>query len=100
MQLYATLIHKESQSCYGVSFPDIPGVITAGATVEEALANATEVLKFAAEGWRELTGEDFPRPRSLEELCNEDKEFAAEAQTTIIFFTKLVSQPRLVWSAH
>ncbi len=30
MRQYIGLIHKETDSDYGVSFPDFPGVITAG----------------------------------------------------------------------
>jgi antitoxin HicB len=30
MPHYTALIHKESDSSYGVSFPDVPGVIAAG----------------------------------------------------------------------
>ncbi len=30
MRQYIALIHKEPDSDYGVSFPDLPGVISAG----------------------------------------------------------------------
>ena len=30
MRQYIALIHKEADSDYGVSFPDLPGVISAG----------------------------------------------------------------------
>jgi antitoxin HicB len=46
---YIALIHKEADTCYGVSFPDLPGVITAGTTIDEAMQKAAEVLEFAAE---------------------------------------------------
>ena len=36
MTEYIALIHKEPGSDYGVSFPDFPGCITAGTTVDEA----------------------------------------------------------------
>jgi predicted RNase H-like HicB family nuclease len=68
MTHYIALIHKERDSCYGVSFPDIPGVITAGATVEEAMRLATEVLEFASEDWIETTGQQWPRARTIDEL--------------------------------
>ena len=32
MRQYIALIHKEPGSDYGVSFPDLPGVISAGKT--------------------------------------------------------------------
>jgi predicted RNase H-like HicB family nuclease len=36
MPAYVALIHKDADSDYGVSFPDPPGVITAGSTLDEA----------------------------------------------------------------
>jgi len=36
MAIYIALVHKEKDSAYGVSFPDFPGCISAGDTLEEA----------------------------------------------------------------
>src|SRR5260370_29366875 len=36
MRQYIALIHKEADSDYGVSFPDLPGVITAGSNLDDA----------------------------------------------------------------
>jgi antitoxin HicB len=83
MTHYIALIHKDADSCYGVSFPDVPGVITAADTLDEALAEAAEVLAFAAEGWTEDTGEPFPRPRSLDDL-RADAEFIEQAADAVI----------------
>ena len=41
---YPALVDGE-EGAYGVVFPDIPGVGAMGHTVEEALANAEEVLR-------------------------------------------------------
>jgi len=41
---YPAILEKEPGSAYGVSFPDIPGCISAGDTAEEALVNAHEAL--------------------------------------------------------
>ena len=51
MPQYVALVHKESDGCYGVSFPDLPGVITGGDSLDEALEEAADVLAFAAEDW-------------------------------------------------
>ena len=32
---YIALIHKDAGSAYGVSFPDLPGCVTAGQTLDE-----------------------------------------------------------------
>jgi predicted RNase H-like HicB family nuclease len=41
---YIALVHKDEGTSYGVSFPDVPGCVSAGDTFEEALANAAEAL--------------------------------------------------------
>lgn len=53
MTHYPAIVHKESDSCYGVSFPDLPGCIAAGATLDEAYADAIEALRFHVEGMEE-----------------------------------------------
>ncbi len=83
MTHYIALIHKDRDGCYGVSFPDVPGVITAGDTLDEALREAGEVLAFAAEGWHDDTGADFPQPRSLDALRS-DPEFAAASTDAVV----------------
>jgi predicted RNase H-like HicB family nuclease len=41
---YVAIIHKDRDSDFGVSFPDFPGCITAGRTLEEARDMAREAL--------------------------------------------------------
>jgi predicted RNase H-like HicB family nuclease len=68
MAHYIALIHKDRDSCYGVSFPDVPGVFTAGDTIDEAMQKAIEVLAFAAEDWSALDGKPFPAARTIDTL--------------------------------
>lgn len=65
MASYIGLIHKEANSDFGVSFPDFPGAVTAGRTLDEARAMAEEALAFHIEGLVE-DGEKIPVPSSLE----------------------------------
>ncbi|MFN3349382.1 type II toxin-antitoxin system HicB family antitoxin [Pseudorhodoplanes sp.] len=83
MAHYIALIHKDPDTGYGVSFPDVPGVITGGDTIDEALQNAPEVLAFAAEDWREQTGNPFPKPRSIDDLRS-DAAFQRDAADAIV----------------
>jgi predicted RNase H-like HicB family nuclease len=83
MPHYIALIHKDPDSCYGVSFPDVPGVFTAGDTLDEAIAQAIEVLSFAAEDWEELTGSPFPSPRTLDALRT-DETFRADLADAVV----------------
>ena len=47
---YPVIIHKDEDSDYGVTFPDLPGCFSAGATIEEALHNAQEAAECHIEG--------------------------------------------------
>lgn len=67
MRHYIALIHKDEDSDYGVSFPDLPGVVSAGSTLDEARAMATEALAFHLEGLA-ADGEAVPEPSSLEDI--------------------------------
>ncbi|WP_434721380.1 type II toxin-antitoxin system HicB family antitoxin [Mesorhizobium sp. RIZ17] len=64
MRQYVGLIHKEEASDYGVSFPDFPGVVTAGASLGEARELAEQALAFHVDGLVE-DGEIVPAPTSL-----------------------------------
>src|SRR6266404_5853829 len=67
MSQYIALIHKEPDSDYGVSFPDFPGVFTAGRTLDEARAMAEEALAFHIEGLV-ADKEAVPEPSTLETI--------------------------------
>ena len=71
MAHYIAIIHKERASAYGVSFPDVPGVIASASSLDEAISEAAQALAFAAEDWDSLTGEAFPAPRTLDDLRND-----------------------------
>jgi antitoxin HicB len=62
-----------------VSFPDVPGVITAGDTLEEALTLGSEVLRFAFEDWEGPR----PVPRSLDDL-RADPEIAEWFESAVL----------------
>ena len=65
MRQYIALIHKDRDSEFGVSFPDLPGCVTAGATLGEARDMAEEALALHLEGL-EADGEAIPEPSSLD----------------------------------
>ena len=90
MTHYIAIIHKEPDSSYGISFPDLPGVIASADSLDTALREAAEALAFAAEDWEELTGSSFPRPRSLDALQKDD-EFAAMAAKAVVAAVPLAS---------
>ena len=94
MAAYIALVHKDEGTSYGVSFPDVPGCISAGDTFEEAVANAAEALAghFAA---MRADGEAIPTPRSFDQL-KRDPAFAEDAEGAIV----TVVMPREMVSAN
>jgi predicted RNase H-like HicB family nuclease len=64
---YIAYLHKDEESDYGVSFPDFPGCITAGSTLEEARKMAAEALALHIAGMVE-DGEAIPEPSTLDDL--------------------------------
>lgn len=73
MRHYIGLIHKEAESDFGVSFPDFPGLVTAGATLDEACIMGEQALAFHVDGLVE-DGEAIPSPSSLEELMTDSEQ--------------------------
>jgi predicted RNase H-like HicB family nuclease len=70
MRNYIGLIHKDADSDYGVSFPDFPGVATAGKDIDDARAMAQEALALHVEGLTE-DGETIPEPSTLEAIMSD-----------------------------
>lgn len=65
MRQYIALIHKDADSDYGVSFPDLPGCVTAGVDLDDARRMADEALALHLDGL-EQDGEAIPEPSALE----------------------------------
>lgn len=62
---YLAVIHKDNDSDYGVTIPDLPGCFSAGSTMDEALEMAREAILCHVEGL--LADEEMiPVPLSIE----------------------------------
>jgi len=70
---FPVVIHKDKDSDYGVTFPDLAGCFSAGDTIEEALANAQEAAECHIEGIL-LDSEPIPVATTIEKHKNK-KEF-------------------------
>jgi predicted RNase H-like HicB family nuclease len=67
MAQFAGIIHKDKGSDFGVSFPDFPGCVTAGKTMQEAYDMAREALRGHIDTMAEY-GDKLPaRPMTLDE---------------------------------
>ena len=82
MTNYIAIVHKDPKSDFGVSFPDFPGCITAGKTIDEAKDMAKEALTLHIQGMRE-DGDDLPNPMKLETIMD-DSDFANAAAYLVI----------------
>ncbi|HEY6333321.1 MAG TPA: type II toxin-antitoxin system HicB family antitoxin [Blastocatellia bacterium] len=67
---YIAYLHKDRTSDFGVSFPDFPGCVTAGRTLEEARKMAVEALRLHIEGMLE-DKEPIPKPSTLDALVGD-----------------------------
>ncbi len=67
MRQHIALIHKDFGSDFGVSFPDLPGCVTAGVTLDGARDMASEALAFHLEGLAEDDAA-IPEPSTLEAI--------------------------------
>ena len=64
---YIAVIEKRKNSDYGVIFPDFPGCISAGKTLEEAKNMAEEALQFHIDGMLH-DKEELPSPSILDKI--------------------------------
>lgn len=65
MRYYIALIHKDPESDFGVSFPDFPGCVSAGATLQEAVSEAREALEGHV-GLMADEGQAIPEPSDMD----------------------------------
>jgi predicted RNase H-like HicB family nuclease len=67
---YIAYLHKDKDSDFGVSFPDFPGCVTAGRTLEDARNMAAEALALHMAGMVK-DGEALPEASTLDELADD-----------------------------
>ncbi len=67
---YVAFIHKDEDSIFGVSFPDFPGCVSAGDTLDESVANASEALRGHVQ-MMEADGDVVPSARTLEDIMHD-----------------------------
>ncbi|MBK7217879.1 MAG: type II toxin-antitoxin system HicB family antitoxin [Candidatus Promineofilum sp.] len=62
---YPVVLHKDPNSDYGVTVPDLPGCFSAGETIDEALTEVVEAIECHIEGLL-IDSEPVPSPTSIE----------------------------------
>lgn len=92
MANYIAVVHKDQNSAFGVSFPDFPGCITAGNTIDEAKDMANDALALHIKGMIE-DAEKIPPPSNLEDIMADPDYSDASA---ILVVTVTDPKPRSV----
>jgi predicted RNase H-like HicB family nuclease len=74
---FPVVIHKDADSDYGVTVPDLPGCFSAGDTIDDALTNAVEAIECHIEGLL-LDGETVPHAVAIEHHRSKQKKGSAK----------------------
>lgn len=87
MTSYIALLRKDDDSDYGVDFPDFPGCVTAGRTLDEARRSASEALELHVEGLVK-DGVVIPVATTLDAVMGE-----AENRDAVAFLVDVATAP-------
>jgi predicted RNase H-like HicB family nuclease len=90
--VFIGLIHKDAGSDFGVSFPDFPGVVTAGKTLDDARTMAEEALAFHVNGMIE-DGEGLPVPSRLEQIMHNNPDAVAYVMANVSIHVAVRCRP-------
>ena len=91
---YVAFIHGDTEPGFGISFPDFPGCVSAGDTIDEAIRRGTEALAFQVEGLIR-DGEHIPEPRSVQDI-EIDPDIAEWREGAIIYLVPLNVCPTIL----
>ena len=95
--LYVAFIHRDEDPGFGISFPDFPGCVSGGETIDEAIQRGAGALAFCIEGMIE-DGETIPRPRTLQDIESDPSLAEWRTGATICFVPAVIDKgsPRRV----
>ena len=86
--LYVAFIHRDEEPGFGISFPDFPGCISDGDTIDETIERGAIALAFHIEGMTQ-DGKTVRAPRSLQEI-EDDPSLAEWRKGAVICFVPAV----------
>ncbi len=87
---YVSFIHRD-EAGYGVSFPDFPGCVSVGDTVDDAVRHGSEALAFHVEGLVD-DGESIPPPRSIDAIKADPELTAWRREADVVLIPLLLDR--------
>lgn len=87
MTIYIALLRKEHHSDFGVDFPDFPGCVTAGKTLDEARRMAVEALELHIHGMIE-DHDPIPEPSTLDVVMEDNHN-----RDAVAFLVEIATKP-------
>ena len=94
MKNYIGIIQEENKQ-FGIIFPDFPGCVSVGDTVEEAYKNGIEALSLHINGMKE-DGEDIPEPSNLETIKQNQGDWYNLDNAVVMFIPYIEEQNKTV----
>ncbi len=94
MSSYFAVIHKEATSAFGISWPDLPGCVSATDLLEEVDAMARDALSLHLEGLQE-DGMSLPTPSSFSQVYEAHKNDADFLGVILITVPKTIKRRRV-----
>lgn len=95
--LYVAFLHRDEEPGFGISFPDFPGCVSQGDTMDETVQRGATALAFHIEGMIQ-DGETIPAPRTLQDIEDDGSLAEWREGATICFIPAVIDQgsPRAV----
>jgi predicted RNase H-like HicB family nuclease len=87
---YIAVIEKESDSAFGVWFPDVEGCFSAGDTLDAAVANAAVALRQHTEAV-ESAGRQLSAARAIDEVLSDRDVKQAMESGAVLFAVPLLA---------
>ncbi len=90
---YAAILEKGKEGGYGVYFPDLPGCVSGGDTMEEAMRDAKEALLLHLYGMEE-DGEKIPAATSPDKITHAENEFVFLVEVNYKLYKGMMARQR------
>ena len=95
MKNYIGIIQEENKQ-FGIIFPDFPGCVSVGDTVEEAYKNGIEALSLHINGMKEDGEDNIPEPSNFETIKQKQGDWYNLDNAVVMFIPYIEEQNKTV----